>query len=103
MIVRKNIGLGMSFVKENKIKKNKKIHFRFVTFPSRTKSQETLQELNRLSLLLGMNLVYTSRHCKKCTLKKFLSDKKEKKNKLAILDNWSISKKKKIGLSSSFL
>jgi hypothetical protein len=37
--------------------------------------------------------IKTSRHFKKCMLKKFLSGSKEK-NKLEILDNWSILKEK---------
>jgi hypothetical protein len=38
---------------------------------------------------------YTSRHFKKCMLKKFMSDSKEK-NKLGILENWSILKEKNV-------
>jgi hypothetical protein len=36
--------------------------------------------------------IKTSRHFKKCMLKKLMSDSKEK-NKLEILENWSIKKK----------
>jgi hypothetical protein len=38
--------------------------------------------------------IKTSRHFKKCMLKMFMSDSKEK-NKLEILENWSILKEKK--------
>jgi hypothetical protein len=49
-------------------------------------------EMHRVLWVKDGRLFYTSRHFKKCMLKKLMSDSKEK-NKLEILENWSIKKK----------